>query len=61
MQQGMLFHSLYEQEAGNYINQLRVNVRGLDVARFRAAWQAVVDNHEVLRSCFRRICRCPCK
>ncbi|QWA30646.1 non-ribosomal peptide synthetase [Pseudomonas sp. RC3H12] len=52
MQQGMLFHSLYEQDAGNYINQLRVNVQGLDVARFRAAWQAVVDNHEVLRSCF---------
>ncbi|WP_331831757.1 amino acid adenylation domain-containing protein [Pseudomonas sp. LH21] len=52
MQQGMLFHSLYEQAAGNYINQLRVDVRGLDLARFRAAWQAVVDNHEVLRSCF---------
>ncbi|MCP8636531.1 amino acid adenylation domain-containing protein, partial [Pseudomonas mosselii] len=52
MQQGMLFHSLYEQAAGNYINQLRVDVRGLDMARFRAAWQAVVDNHEVLRSCF---------
>ena len=40
MQQGMLFHSLYEQAAGNYINQLRVDVHGLDMARFRTAWQA---------------------
>ena len=52
MQQGMLFHTLFEQEAGNYINQLRVEVSGLDVARFRAAWQAVVDQHDVLRSVF---------
>ncbi|RMQ46057.1 Pyoverdine sidechain peptide synthetase II, D-Asp-L-Thr component, partial [Pseudomonas cichorii] len=52
MQQGMLFHTLFEQEAGNYINQLRVDVSGLDVARFQAAWQATVDAHEVLRSAF---------
>ncbi|MGC9741354.1 amino acid adenylation domain-containing protein [Pseudomonas sp. P1B16] len=38
MQQGMLFHTLYEQAAGNYINQLRVDVDGLDVERFRQAW-----------------------
>ncbi|CRI56719.1 peptide synthetase [Pseudomonas sp. CCOS 191] len=52
MQQGMLFHSLYQQEAGNYINQTRVEVQGLDVPRFIAALQATVDNHEVLRSSF---------
>ena len=52
MQQGMLFHTLYEQEAGNYINQLRIEVSGLDVPRFRAAWQGLVDQHEVLRSVF---------
>ncbi|WP_095155656.1 non-ribosomal peptide synthetase, partial [Pseudomonas sp. Irchel 3E13] len=52
MQQGMLFHSLYEQEGGSYINQMLAQVRGLDVQRFRAAWQAVVDNHDVLRANF---------
>ncbi|SHN30769.1 non-ribosomal peptide synthase domain TIGR01720/amino acid adenylation domain-containing protein [Pseudomonas asturiensis] len=52
MQQGMLFHSLFEQEAGNYINQLRVTVNGLDVPRFKAAWQSAVDAHDVLRSSF---------
>ncbi|MEW5696384.1 amino acid adenylation domain-containing protein [Pseudomonas synxantha] len=52
MQQGMLFHSLYEQDAGDYINQMRVNVQGLDVARFRAAWQATVDAQDILRTGF---------
>ncbi|MDR0278078.1 MAG: amino acid adenylation domain-containing protein, partial [Paucimonas sp.] len=52
MQQGMLFHSLYASEAGNYINQLRVSVDGLDPARLREAWQALLDRHEVLRSSF---------
>ncbi|MFJ4145436.1 amino acid adenylation domain-containing protein [Pseudomonas sp. NPDC089734] len=52
MQQGMLFHTLFEEEAGNYINQMRVDVTGLDVGRFQAAWQATVDAHEVLRSGF---------
>ncbi|WP_439852776.1 amino acid adenylation domain-containing protein [Pseudomonas syringae] len=52
MQQGMLFHTLFEQEAGNYINQMRVEISGLDVPRFRAAWQATLDAHEVLRSGF---------
>ena len=52
MQEGMLFHTLYEQGAGNYINQLRMNVKGLDVERFRNAWQAALDRHDVLRASF---------
>ena len=52
MQQGMLFHSLYEQGDGSYINQLCVDVDGLDPERLRAAWQATVDAHEILRSGF---------
>ncbi|NWD27691.1 non-ribosomal peptide synthetase, partial [Pseudomonas yamanorum] len=52
MQQGMLFHSLYQQAGGDYINQMRVDVQGLDVERFRAAWQAAVQAHESLRSGF---------
>ncbi len=52
MQQGMLFHSLYQQEAGDYINQLRVDVDGLHPESFRAAWQAALDEHDVLRSGF---------
>nr|WP_256390450.1 non-ribosomal peptide synthetase [Pseudomonas yamanorum] len=52
MQQGMLFHSLYEQEQGHYINQLRLDVDGLDPERFREAWQAMVDGHDILRTGF---------
>ncbi|MQA57983.1 condensation domain-containing protein, partial [Pseudomonas piscis] len=52
MQQGMLFHSLYEQEAGDYINQMRVDVEGLVPERFQQAWQAAIDRHDILRTGF---------
>jgi amino acid adenylation domain-containing protein/non-ribosomal peptide synthase protein (TIGR01720 family) len=52
MQQGMLFHSLLDQGGGNYINQIQVGIGGLDVERFRAAWQAALDSHEILRTGF---------
>ncbi|NLA03826.1 hypothetical protein GTA07_29635 [Rhodococcus hoagii] len=34
---GMLFHSLLEQQGGDYINQLSVSVQGLAPERFREA------------------------
>ncbi|QXH49541.1 amino acid adenylation domain-containing protein [Pseudomonas fakonensis] len=52
MQQGMLFHSLYQAEAGAYINQLHVEIGGLDPARLRAAWEQTVQAHDILRSGF---------
>ncbi|WP_338473734.1 non-ribosomal peptide synthase/polyketide synthase [Pseudomonas sp. MS646] len=52
MQQGLLFHGLYEQTAGAYINQLRVDVHGIDPQRFRQAWQATLQAHDILRSGF---------
>jgi len=52
MQQGMLFHSLSAPEEGAYVNQLRVDIRGLDIERFREAWQATLDRHAVLRAGF---------
>ncbi|MDO7899400.1 non-ribosomal peptide synthase/polyketide synthase [Pseudomonas citrulli] len=52
MQQGMLFHSLYEHAAGDYINQVRLDVEGLDPQRFQHAWQAAVERHDILRTSF---------
>ena len=52
MQHGMLFHSVYESSAGQYINQMRLDVQGLEVERFRLAWQATVDAHDILRTAF---------
>nr|WP_178075078.1 non-ribosomal peptide synthase/polyketide synthase [Pseudomonas sp. 1239] len=52
MQQGMLFHTLYEQGEGHYINQMRVDVHGLEVERFEQAWRDALARHEVLRASF---------
>ncbi|WP_241075220.1 condensation domain-containing protein, partial [Achromobacter insuavis] len=56
MQAGMLFHSAWAQseEEGEpaYVNQLCVDVQGLDEARFEAAWAAALARHEVLRTGF---------
>uniref|UniRef100_UPI0035A65647 non-ribosomal peptide synthetase n=1 Tax=Pseudomonas putida TaxID=303 RepID=UPI0035A65647 len=52
MQQGMLFHTLYEQDRGHYINQMRVDVGGLDTERFRQAWSSAVEAHDILRTGF---------
>ena len=52
MQQGMLFHSLYSPDVAAYVDQLRVDIDGLDVERFRTAWQAALDAHDILRAGF---------
>ncbi|WP_457334930.1 amino acid adenylation domain-containing protein [Rhizobacter sp. P5_C2] len=52
MQAGMLFQSLVDEGGEAYRTQLRVDLDGLDVARFRAAWTTVLARHEVLRSGF---------
>ncbi|WP_448032947.1 non-ribosomal peptide synthase/polyketide synthase [Bradyrhizobium liaoningense] len=52
MQQGMLFHALRDGESGNYVNQISLEVRGLDAGRLRAAWHEVSARHAVLRTGF---------
>ncbi|MBC3414081.1 amino acid adenylation domain-containing protein, partial [Pseudomonas sp. SWRI51] len=52
MQQGMLFHSSFGDATGDYINQMQVEVQGLQVARFEAAWNAVIQAHNSLRCTF---------
>ena len=52
MQAGMLFHSLYAPGGSAYVNQLRVDIDGVDVPRFKAAWRAVMQRHDVLRTGF---------
>ncbi|KAF1029385.1 MAG: Linear gramicidin synthase subunit B [Burkholderia plantarii] len=54
MQAGIVFHSLLGAQPGAYVNQLRVDVDGLDAARFEAAWTAVAARHEILRTGFLR-------
>jgi amino acid adenylation domain-containing protein/non-ribosomal peptide synthase protein (TIGR01720 family) len=52
MQQGILFHSLYEPQVSAYVNQMLLDIDGLDVVRFQNAWQRVLQRHEVLRAGF---------
>jgi natural product biosynthesis luciferase-like monooxygenase protein len=52
-QQGMVFHSLYAQESGVYIQQQLCILReALDVEAFQRAWRRVLERHPILRTCF---------
>jgi amino acid adenylation domain-containing protein len=53
MQQGMLFHSLYEQQSGIYIEQIICSLsEKLNVAALNQSWQRVVERHSILRTSF---------
>jgi amino acid adenylation domain-containing protein len=53
MQQGLLFHTLFDSTPGVYVEQFCCRVHGkLDLSRFQAAWQHTVDKHSALRTSF---------
>lgn len=53
VQQGILFHSLYESEFGAYFVQLSYGLRGmLNIGAFEQAWERVVAHHSPLRTSF---------
>jgi non-ribosomal peptide synthase protein (TIGR01720 family) len=52
LQEGMLFHGLYDAASGAYLPQFCCTFSGLDIAAFKAAWQYVFNRHSVLRSGF---------
>ena len=54
IQQGMLFHTLYDTTSGIDIVQILCDLpESLDVSAFQAAWQQLIAHHSVLRTCFR--------
>ena len=53
MQQGMLFHYIYEPQSGVYVEQLAVQISGeFDVTAFRKAWEQVIQRHSIFRTAF---------
>ncbi|NDJ23257.1 amino acid adenylation domain-containing protein [Nostoc sp. B(2019)] len=53
MQQGMLFHTLYQPESRIYFEQFRFTLHGdLNKSMFEQAWQQVVQRHSALRTLF---------
>lgn len=53
MQQGMLYHSLYQSESREYVEQMNCKLYGdINAAIFEKAWQHLVDHHSILRTAF---------
>src|SRR6185437_2055385 len=53
MQQGILFHALYDHQPGVYLVELAWTLTGkLDREAFQRAWQEVCDRHAILRTAF---------
>ncbi|MFM0737981.1 amino acid adenylation domain-containing protein [Paraburkholderia xenovorans] len=52
MQHGILFHSLFAPEQSTYVNQLVATLIEPDVQRLRAAFEAAVPRHDILRTSF---------
>ena len=53
MQQGMLFHSLYDHQSEVYFEQLNCIIQGqLNIKTFKQAWQRVIERHAIFRTSF---------
>ncbi|WP_269822519.1 condensation domain-containing protein [Dictyobacter vulcani] len=53
LQQGLLFHSLYTLEEGDYLVQTNFTFRGdLQIEAFQRAWQQVIERYAILRTAF---------
>jgi non-ribosomal peptide synthase protein (TIGR01720 family) len=52
LQQGMLFHGLYDDEAGAYVQQFSCDLTGVDLEMFEQSWQTILSRHSILRSAF---------
>lgn len=53
MQQGMLFHSIYNEASANYFEQLSATLVGpLDIEAFKVSWEKIIKRYSVLRTSF---------
>ena len=52
LQEGMLFHSIYDEEAGAYVEQFMGDITDLNVPAFLQSWEYLLAHHSILRSSF---------
>jgi len=52
LQQGMLFHGLYDDRAGAYTEQFNADLVNANLDHLTKSWQQVLNNHSILRSGF---------
>ncbi|MEZ4823681.1 MAG: condensation domain-containing protein [Ignavibacteria bacterium] len=56
LQEGMLFHALYDTDGGAYIEQLSCDLKDPDIELIRKSWNQLIKNHSSLRSDFIMMC-----
>ncbi|MBC9933117.1 non-ribosomal peptide synthase/polyketide synthase [Chitinophaga qingshengii] len=60
LQEGMLFHGLYDEKGGAYIEQFGCELPHLQVAAFQKSWEHLVQHHTIFRTAFyAKICSIP--
>ncbi|MHA4812574.1 condensation domain-containing protein, partial [Flavitalea flava] len=52
LQQGMLFHGLYDGQAGSYVEQISCSLPKPDTEILKKSWEYIVQRHTILRSGF---------
>jgi non-ribosomal peptide synthase protein (TIGR01720 family) len=52
LQQGMLFHSLYNGVGGAYIEQFSCDLTGANIDLISRSWDKLIQQHSILRSAF---------
>jgi amino acid adenylation domain-containing protein/thioester reductase-like protein len=53
LQEGLLFHTLYDPTSGLYLEQWTASIHGnLNIPAFKQAWQHIIDQHPILRTLF---------
>ena len=53
MQQGMLFHGLFDGTGESYTSQNYCDINvAVDTQHFKQAWLQVLGRHDILRTCF---------
>ncbi|HVI46052.1 MAG TPA: non-ribosomal peptide synthase/polyketide synthase [Chitinophaga sp.] len=52
LQEGMLFHGLYDKDAGAYTEQLTCTLTDLHTEAFARSWNYLLQRHTILRSSF---------
>ncbi|MEL6865832.1 MAG: amino acid adenylation domain-containing protein, partial [Bacteroidota bacterium] len=52
LQEGMLFHSMYNEVSGAYINQFTCDLEAIHLTHFEAAWNHLLQQYSILRTAF---------
>ncbi len=52
LQEGLLFHGLYDNNSGAYIDQTIAEIKELQVTCFIETWNHLIQRHSILRSAF---------